>query len=353
MKPTQVLIIGNEVSDFFNPLAHRLNQTGRFEIDLFEIRGGAENNDQTRKSYRNIIDLNFLKLKHRPIRHLLNFSPVALMQALSAGQKIKSSLRSSMLQKQMVRLCNQYDVINYQFLSKTCLDLERISGAGARKILSFWGTDLFTTNEHFSYKLQRSALSRSTGVTVHSQEMRQILLSKFGRDHKFDTHVSLTASGDAIFDQIERRRAQEGGNQFRNRNNIKINQTVVTVGSCGSSNECHLESISSLGKLPLKLKQRIVFLFPLTYGAPSNQYLHQIEQATQSHKLECRFFHKRMSIEDLLDLRLATDCSDKSASLRCFQLSYVRTYICSKCLNHWNLAPLQSFGFRRHCLSKN
>ncbi len=320
MIPTQVLIIGNEVSDFFNPVAHRLNQTGRFEIDLLEIRGGAENNQQTTKSYRNIIDTNFLKLKHRPIHHLLNFSPVALMQALSAGQKIKSSLRSSMLQKQMVRLCDQYDVVNYQFLSNACLELERISGAGAQKILSFWGTDLFTASEHFPYKSQQSALLRSTGVTVHSQEMREILLSKFGRSHEFDMHITLLAPADNVFDQIDSRRKKDGGNQFKHQHDIPPTKKVVALGTCGTKNECHLESIASLKNLPCSLKQSIVFLFPLTYGNPSLEHLNTIKQAARSGELDCRFFCERMPIEDLLDLRLATDVAIKVPYYDAFSL---------------------------------
>ena len=321
MNPTQVLIIGNEVSDFFNPLARRLNQTGRFEIDLLEIRGAAENNKHTKQSYRNIIDPNFLKLKHQPVRHLLNFSPTALMQETGAGQKIKSALRASFLQKQMTRLCNQYDVVNYHFLSNACLELERISGVNARKILSFWGTDLFTVTKDFPYQQQRSALLRTDGATVHSQEMREILLSKFGRDQSFNVHVSLAVSGDAIFDQIDSRRNKDGGSRFKHQHGIQPTKTVVTVGSCGSTNECHLPSINSLKHLPPHLKRSIVFLFPLTYGAPSCEYLDRIKQTAHSSELECRFFCERMPFEDLLDLRLATDIAIKVPRYDAFSLA--------------------------------
>ena len=75
-----------------------------------------------------------------------------------------------------------YDLYHFHFCVSKSFRYLDVVPADAKVICSYWGSDLLRSSGLFEYAHQMRALARADVITVQSVEMREILLSKFGRD---------------------------------------------------------------------------------------------------------------------------------------------------------------------------
>ncbi|MHB9006941.1 MAG: glycosyltransferase family protein [Limisphaerales bacterium] len=177
----------------------------------------------------------------------------------------------------------------------------------AKVLCSFWGSDLMRTFGRYEYLHQSRALDRADAITLHSPEMREILLSKFGRHLGAKVnfaHVSIHETFYQLIDQVRQQPAPAAA--LRQELGVPENRWLVVVGHNGSPANNHLPTIAALAELPVTAKAAAVWVFPMTYNDESG-HTRAVESAALSAGLDFRIFTRYLDWPALAAFRCATD----------------------------------------------
>lgn len=319
----RVLIVGREVSDFLCDLYRDLNLCARQQYDLLELREIPKRNlDQTNAAFVNIHSADFLNLKScSPTQLLAAFSPVEFARVLTQTKNLSSSIRSSLVARKVSRIFSEYDLVHFQFLTPECVALAEYIPKKVKTACTFWGSDLFLANRHFDYNSHARMLKRMNRITVHSAEMKQILLSKFGRDLEPKVFASLVVTGDSVFDRLQTSSQAKAKEHFVQKHNLKPDELTVVVGGAASPSGNHEKIVEGLTRLSDSVRARCRFVFPMTYGAPDEHYVSRIKDAVESAGLKNLILEKYLSDHEIDGMRLAADITIKLPDYDAFSLA--------------------------------
>lgn len=177
----------------------------------------------------------------------------------------------------------------------------------AKILCSFWGSDLMRTCGRYEYLHQSRTLERADAITLHSPEMREILLSKFGRQLRPKIHYTRFALHESFYEQIDQFRQHPAPVMaLRQELGVPENRWLVVVGHNGNPANNHLEIIKALAAMPVANKSPAVWVFPLSYTA-SQDHTQAVEIAARNAGLDFRILTRYLSWSELAALRCATD----------------------------------------------
>ena len=167
-------------------------------------------------------------------------------------------------------------------------------------ILSFWGSDLMRTTGAQEHFYQAQALERATIITLHSDEMKSILLKKFGSHLEPKVRLTLFSLTEKLFDCIDVESKKEV-NAFKY--NDKPNITIGHNGSKFNNQEAVLASFEKVK--PLK-EWPFNFILPFSYCPDGAQYKEDLKVQYNSNQ-NVYFLEEFLSWEALAQLRLASN----------------------------------------------
>ena len=203
---------------------------------------------------------------------------------------------------------SRFDIINIHYLSKGNLAQLKHINEKHKLILSFWGSDLFQETGKDIYGTQLDALNRADAVTLHTHEMEQIFLSKFGRHLKNKVHRTIFGCDQYRLKKIdELRSAQDKIETFRNKFKIPKGKLVVQIGYSGGAGHYHFPIIESLSRCADKLKDEIFLLIPTTYNNQDKEYYEKLKNMLQNSTFDLAHITTYLSDEEVLLLPLVVD----------------------------------------------
>jgi hypothetical protein len=198
---------------------------------------------------------------------------------------------------------SDYDIYHYHSLETGRLPVLWVLPSDAPVVLSVWGSDLLRSAGTLEYADQLAACERATVITVTSIEIREILLSKFGRH--LAPKIRQALLGVSLLDEIDRCRGTRDG--FLQSSGVSPERVTICIGNNASPGNQHLEVIDRLSGLPERYRQRVTLLVPLSYRQADRAYRQTLRLALQQGPLSYRMFDSPLSDREVAMLRCATD----------------------------------------------
>ena len=314
----QSRVLTIEGGDFTSPIVARfteeMRRTGRFRFfGLGFERASGRGFDRDRREL--FEHLNFFPAAPATPRSLLDVLTMAADLAASpapppplrgdpAGWKGYAARRVfwGRMSRRIRPLLGGYDLYHWHCFIPDYLPVLDWLPAGARLLITFWGSDLFRTTGGGEYARQVRALSRATLFTMASLEMRELFLSKFGR--QFYPRLRVLSYGADYLAEVDR--AAGSRCTFLKNAGISPDTITVAVAQNGGPENQHLPVIEQIGRLPAELKGNVTVLLPMTYGCTA-EYLNAVRAAADRTGTGYRIFESYMSAAEVAELRAATD----------------------------------------------
>lgn len=203
----------------------------------------------------------------------------------------------------------QYDVFHFHYLQYSYIRGIWMVPAGKKIICSFWGSDLLRTADNFNHFIVKKALEKATIITVQSNELKEIVLIKYGRGFKDKIRVVQFSLDENTFTLIYKYRGNQALiNQFCKDNNISITKTRIVIGHNASNFNNHIAIIRALGMV--EDKRNIFVIIPFAYGiAPKNKeaYKKQVIDELNIAGVQFTILDNYLNGENLALLRVVSD----------------------------------------------
>ncbi len=218
-------------------------------------------------------------------------------------QRIARRLDAQQCRAALGRFLGHYDIYHYHSLETGRLPVLWVLPSDAPVILSVWGSDLLRTAGTLDYADQLGACERANLITVTSLEIREILLSKFGRH--LAPKIRLALLGVSLLDEIDRCAGTR--ERFLASLDIAPDRVTICVGNNASPGNQHLEIIDRLCQLPERYRSRVALLVPLSYRPANRDYQASLCAALERGDLLYRLLDSPLSDQQVAMLRCATD----------------------------------------------
>ena len=203
----------------------------------------------------------------------------------------------------------EFDTFHFHYMQYSYLRELFLVPKNKKIVCSFWGSDLLRTSDIMNFYFVKKALQKATIITCQSIELREIILSKFGRNLLDKVYIAKFPLDEKIYQEIDINSTEiEILQSFKLRYGYAIDKINILIGHNGSKSNNHLKIIDALGNL--MNKNRLHLIVNLNYAISAKEkpaYKAQLNVALQ--KLGCsyvileHFFPK----DELALSRLATD----------------------------------------------
>jgi hypothetical protein len=203
----------------------------------------------------------------------------------------------------------EYDTFHFHFMQYSFLRELFLIPKNKKIVCTFWGSDLLRTNDILNFYFVKKALNRATIITCQSEELKEIILSKFGRNLYNKIEISIFPLPENIYNLIDLNiNNTQLINSFKEKYGYSKDRINILIGHSGSPSNNHLKIINSLKKL--NHKNKIHLIINLNYAITESEkksYKSELIQALNS--IECSYviLEKFFVGEELAISRLASD----------------------------------------------
>ena len=137
----------------------------------------------------------------------------------------------------------------------------------SRLICSFWGSDLLRTSGPETFVQVHRGLRRADAITTQSPELREIILSTYGRDLAPRVHCCRFPANPSLFLEIEAL-TQSSDARLAARRHLDLpgDAQIVVVGHNGSPANRQPDAIRGIAQAPPVTRQKYHLVFPFTYA---------------------------------------------------------------------------------------
>jgi glycosyltransferase involved in cell wall biosynthesis len=180
---------------------------------------------------------------------------------------------------------------------------------GKKIVCSFWGSDLLRTNDILNFYFVKKALNRAAVITCQSEELKEIVLSKFGRNLADKIQIALFPVYEKIYDSMDLNyNNQETIDLFKSKFNFSKDKINILIGHSGSIANNHLKIINALQNS--KNIDKIHLVINLNYAITAKEKeAYKLELIDALKKLDCSYviLEKFFVNGELAISRLASD----------------------------------------------
>lgn len=229
---------------------------------------------------------------------------------LEEGESIyaytSSSIKFWLKTERIIRRLPEFDIIH-------SLWMEKAWGYHAKSLKSkarFWlcsvgGSDLYRDSKKRLCKAyQLNILNQSDWFSSENIETREEFIRTYGKKYAAMPHT-INKFGVDIFDALINRK---GINDKKNKIlSIPLDKIVVCCGYNANPAHQHLEMIQSFSRMPQEVVKKLFFIFPMTYGIPSQIYMDKVKEAISQITDEFVILEKFMDTDEMSEVVEATD----------------------------------------------
>lgn len=219
---------------------------------------------------------------------------------MSKIPKIRAIWLRRQLFKQLQTIHNNYDVINFHYITPQYLDMLKINFS-AKVLLSVWGSDFYRASKEDKLSLKKM-MDKSDLLTVTNPQMKKDIEVYY----KNSTPPIVTMPfGLEPLENLKNNNITK--EKSRKVIGAKKEEIVVCVGYNRSVDQHHIDILHSIDSiLTDNEKERIFILLPLTYGSDM-KYVEEIKTYLAQFKIRHKIFFEFMTNDEVAILRQATD----------------------------------------------
>jgi hypothetical protein len=196
-----------------------------------------------------------------------------------------------------------YDVINFHYIAEVSIQYTSSIPKNNKVMLTFWGSDLMQTSGVDLYAKQLKLIERADMAVMHSLEMREMFLAKYGRHHFPKTRINYFGLSDERFEKLKAIQADTSFIQnFRNKLGLEEGKSCILIGYSGSKRMQHEAIFDQIEKLNPEELEKIHLFIPMTYNNEDQEYFNRVKARIE--KLPCSYHHftNFMSDEEVIAL---------------------------------------------------
>jgi hypothetical protein len=330
-KKLKIAYLGICFDTYTEQFVKNLRLHSAIEITYFNYEGQQETFDRNPTYFDNIIDLPTPLLKNKKpskgkaiwstitIFHtffnvdFLYFSLLFLTKKCSKKDYleylalfINDRHREIFLKKEL----RDYDIVHLNGVYHTyCGFLNKLS-AEKKLVCSFWGSDLWWYSGTINFILIEKILLRANAITVFTEEMKDLLLVKFGRRFESKTKVQLFGMNETIRNYIQSHCKRDSKNGLCKKYDLDENKTLICLSNNAARHRIQHDYLINLimENIPENLTDAIIFIIPFAYGSHNkSEDKLIIEEALQKHNCAYLFLENFLELEEIGELRNAVD----------------------------------------------
>lgn len=200
------------------------------------------------------------------------------------------------------------DVFHFHYIQYSYLRELFLIPKNKKIVCTFWGSDLLRTSDILNFYFVKKALNRATTITCQSLEMREIILSKFGRNLLDKVQIAQFPVDEKIYEEMQASIDNcEIIRQFQHKYNYSTTKCNILIGHNGNKQNNHNKIIKGLYNSLSKDKCHLIV--NLNYGisnADKQQYIAQLKKSFHESGFSYTINEVFFSKEELAISRLAT-----------------------------------------------
>lgn len=204
---------------------------------------------------------------------------------------------------------NDFDTFHFHYMQYSYLRELFLLPKTKKIVCTFWGSDLLRTSDIFNFYFVKKALTRATIITCQSLELKEIILSKYGRPLSDKIKIAVFPVDEKVYSEIDlSRNNKDLITNFKIKYGYSLSKRNILIGHNGSIFNNHLKIIESFNTICHK--NDVHLLVNLNYALDNqnkvsykNKLINQLEQTGISFRVLEIFFTK----EELAISRLASD----------------------------------------------
>lgn len=160
-----------------------------------------------------------------------------------------------------------HDIYHFHYCIPQLLLVANFLPKKSKIIMSFWGSDLMSTNGISNIFYVRQALKKATKITLQSPEMARMLAEKYGYDlSEKVVDIRFTISTD-IYNNINSfKDAKFELDAFKYKHGINKKDIVISLGHNANKENNHILMIEQIRNIPISYKKNMSFIIHLGYG---------------------------------------------------------------------------------------
>ena len=178
-----------------------------------------------------------------------------------------------------------------------------IRGVEAKKIITFWGSDILRINENDSVKLEK-LVAEADKINIATVEMRRKFKAFYG--DKYDWKFADAKFGSLAYTCIKELKTEYTKAECKRKIGLDEKLITVAVGYNAKKSHQHLKALEALSGLCPESKSRIQLMIHLDNVADT-EYVKSIENAAEQSGIRTVFIKGMLKLEDVAVLRAATD----------------------------------------------
>ncbi|TRX20897.1 hypothetical protein FNW25_14005 [Flavobacterium franklandianum] len=202
-----------------------------------------------------------------------------------------------------------FNTFHFHFMQYSYLRELFLVPKNKKIVCSFWGSDLLRTNDILNFYFVKKALNKATTITCQSLELREIILSKFGRDLFDKIQIAMFPIEEKIYTQMDL--------NYENKKKIAVfkekfryapDKINILIGHSGSTYNNHLNIITALKEC--RNKDKFHLIINLNYAiskSTKKKYTKELNKVLPTIGCSYVILEKFFTNEELAVSRLASD----------------------------------------------
>lgn len=323
----RVLVVGREVSDFMCPMFKSIRETYGIKADLFELRDKKQIAKCSYTSFDNVLDIPLVIREYSKATILSAVFSLYFVRQFFITKSFRNAVRNTVLHKKIKPIVAQYDVVHVFFMTPELFHFFDAIASAKKLVVSMWGSDILHNNEFFDYRQQAIMIKRADAVTVHQKEMRELFLSKYGREYAHKVSEMLVVNDVSFLSKFINAipDKQQHIDSFKQQYGIDKNKRIVVIGHSGHTIDDHTTILKALHSYKSSLKERVCLVFPMTYGCDSPSYFDEIELLCSKLGIQCVILKEFLTVDAMIELRLSSEVLLRLSKFDAFSLSLCET----------------------------
>jgi len=202
-----------------------------------------------------------------------------------------------------------FDIFHFHYLQYSYVRELFLVPKGKNIVCTFWGSDLLRTADILNLYIIKKALNRATAITCQSIELKEIVLSKYGRHLESKINVAMFPIDTKTYEAIDVFKNDGSSiNEFKATYRYSFEKINVLIGHNASKFNNHENIITALTQTVQK--EKVHLIINLNYGLPESDraaYKMKLTQALENTGISFVLLENFFSGDELAIARLASD----------------------------------------------
>lgn len=176
----------------------------------------------------------------------------------------------------------RFDIVNFEYIDWTSTKYLPFIDKKNKIVLTFWGSDLMCTSGAELYQEQLKLIDRANIIVVHSLEMREIFLSKYGRQYLDKIRLNYFGLEDMKFNRISQAAEnKEGLKKYVQEWGMPKDKVKLLIGYSGAKSTRHDEVLAELAQKKDEWNDKFHLVIPMTYNNQDQAYFQRVKEAIE------------------------------------------------------------------------